>query len=32
MHEIIMGNFAQAIEHEMYMHAKLEYLDIHIFL
>jgi hypothetical protein len=27
-----MGNFVQATEYEMYMHAKFEDLDIHIFL
>jgi hypothetical protein len=32
MQGIIMGNFLQATEYEMYMHAKFEYLDIHIFL
>jgi hypothetical protein len=32
MQGIIMGNFVQATKYEMYMHAKFEYLDIHIFL
>ncbi len=32
MQGIIVDNFLQAIEYEMYMHAKFEYLDIHIFL
>jgi hypothetical protein len=32
MQGIIMGNFVQATEYEMYMHAKFEDLDIHIFL
>jgi hypothetical protein len=32
MQVIIMGNFVQATEYEMYMYAKFEYLDIHIFL
>jgi hypothetical protein len=32
MEGIIMGNFVQATEYGMYMYAKFEYLDIHIFL
>jgi hypothetical protein len=27
-----MGNFVQATEYEVYMHAKFEYLDIYILL
>jgi hypothetical protein len=30
--EIIMRNFVQATEYEMYMHAMFEYLDIYLFL
>jgi hypothetical protein len=32
MQGIIIGNLIQATEYEMYMHAKFEDLDIHIFL
>jgi hypothetical protein len=32
MQEIIMSNFVQATVYDMYMYAKFEYLDIHIFL
>jgi hypothetical protein len=32
MQGIIMDNFVQATEYEMYIYAKFEYLDIHIFL
>jgi hypothetical protein len=32
MQEIIMSNFVQPTEYEVYMHAKFEYLDIYIFL
>jgi hypothetical protein len=32
MQGIIMGKILQATECEMYMHAKFEYLDIHMFL
>jgi hypothetical protein len=32
MQETIRGNFGQATEYEVYMHAKFEYLDIYIFL
>jgi hypothetical protein len=32
MQGIIMGNFVQATEYEMYVHAKFEDHDIHIFL
>jgi hypothetical protein len=31
-HEIIKSNFEQDTEWEMYMHAKIEYLDIYICL
>jgi hypothetical protein len=32
MQGIIMDNFVQTTECEMYMYVKFEYLDIHIFL
>jgi hypothetical protein len=32
MQGVIMGNFLQATEYEMYLHAKFEYLDSNIFL
>jgi hypothetical protein len=32
MQGIIVDNFLQAIEYEMYMHAKFKDLDIHKFL
>jgi hypothetical protein len=32
MRGIIVDNFIQATEYDMYMHMKFEYLDIHIFL
>jgi hypothetical protein len=32
MQETITGNFVQASEYEVYMHAKFEYLDIYILL
>jgi hypothetical protein len=32
MQGIIMGNFVQTTEYEMYMHEKFEYLDIYRFL
>jgi hypothetical protein len=32
MHGINMSNFVQATEHEVYMYAKFECLDIYIFL
>jgi hypothetical protein len=30
--EIIMGIFIQATENDVHMHAKIEYLNVHIFL
>jgi hypothetical protein len=30
--EIIIRKFVQATEYDMYMHAKFEYLDVHLFL
>jgi hypothetical protein len=32
MQGVNMDNFVETTEYEMYLHAKFEYLDIHIFL